>query len=184
MRIYLTAIASLGIALSAQGQSDPVPSANNQPTANAATGTLSAPLSPEEARLLNQLHTVNVTEIAAGKLAAQNTANPSITEFGTHLMQDHIAADRELVKLSKARGVTLSKPKTSELDTLRGLKGTQFDRTFVNTMLRDHQRTISLIEGSLEGFVQAPDVRKFLERTLTTLKMHRDRAEQLQANQS
>ena len=184
MRTYLTAIASLGIALGVQAQADPVPSANNQPTANAASGTLSAPLTPEESRLLNQLHTVNMTEIAAGKLAAQNTTNPAITEFGTHLIQDHTAADRELVKLSKARGVTLTKPRTSELDTLRSLKGTQFDRAFVNTMLRDHQRTIALIEGSLEGNVQTPDVRKFLERTLTTLKLHRERAEQLQTNQS
>lgn len=177
MRTYLAAVASIGVALGVQAQG--VPSSNNQPTANAASGTLSESLSPEEARLLNQLHTANQIEIAAGQLAAKNTTNPSINQFGTHLIQDHTADDRELVSLAKARGVTLSKPSTRELATLRGLKGVEFDRAFVNTVLRDQQRNIGLVQSSLESNLPTVEVRQFLERTLTMLKMHRARAEQL-----
>jgi predicted outer membrane protein len=182
MRTYLAAVASLGVALGVHAQT--VPSSANQPTANAASGTLSPPLSPEEAKLLNQLHTENQIEIAAAKLAAKNTTNTTITEYGALLLRDQTATDRELVSLAKAHGVTLSKPRTDELASLRGLKAGEFDRAFVNTMLRNQQRAIGLVQSSLEGNVQTLDVRRFLERALTLLKMHRDRAEQLQTAQS
>jgi putative membrane protein len=80
------------------------------PSDKGATGQMGmqgeAPLS--KSQLINKLHKVNQMEIEVGNLAQTHAKSPKVKQFGETIVKDHTKADKELMDLAKAEGITLA----------------------------------------------------------------------------
>jgi len=140
----------------------------------------------------------NMTEIKLGELATTNAQNADVKAFGKMMVADHTKANDELKKVASKHNIQLA----TELDgdhqdkvnRLSKLKGAEFDREYINTMVDDHQNTLEALEDKVEksGTDENPtytakqdndvvdaDLNQFAAMTAPTVNKHLMRAKQL-----
>jgi len=141
-----------------------------------------AGLSPGDREFLNKAAQGNQMEVAAGKLAAQRALDPSVKQFGEHMISDHTAAQETLKKVADLKQMpltdTLSDEEHEALGKLEGLNGTEFDKAYAKLMVKDHETDISEFEKAAKKAADA-DVKAYAEQTLPTLKQHLVEAKRL-----
>lgn len=136
------------------------------------------PLSDEEAAVVNSLHTANLTEIAAGKLAAKNADSAAIKRYGRMLAKDHAAADHKLAALASRRDFTMT-GEAHDLSALETKKGADFDGAFITQMIKDHGEAIAMVKHALDT-CDDKEVHALLDQTLPVLQKHQTEAVKLQ----
>jgi putative membrane protein len=121
---------------------------------------------------LGKLHQANQKEIEMGKLAQDNGQSQQVKDFGKTLVQDHTAADQQVVELAKREQIDL---KGSTPATAGGMEriqpGRDFDLTFAKAMLDDHQRAIGMVQTALQGSSDEA-LKKLLAEVLPMLQKH------------
>lgn len=124
-----------------------------------------------------------LAEVSAGQLAVKKASNQDVNDFGQMMIDDHSKANEELKALASQKGITLptatSDEKTNDLQKLSEKTGADFDKAFMDQMVKDHKKTIDLFEKAEKNAKDA-DIRAFAQKTLPTLRSHLDRAQQLQ----
>lgn len=87
------------------------------------------------------------SEIMLGQLAADRARSERVKEFGRALSDDHSQAREEVLRLGARMGVRrnrdLSPEARDERERLLNLDGREFDREFIDYMIRDHQKDIA-----------------------------------------
>jgi putative membrane protein len=132
-----------------------------------------------DAQLLEKLHEANQLEIAAGKLAQTNTPTPGIHKFGEKLIEDHTAADKDVVALAKKENVTLPAANEAPLASIRELQGAKFDSAFALMMTNDHKSAVHMVEAA-QSEKHDPQVKALIAKVLPVLKKHLHHAEELE----
>lgn len=116
-----------------------------------------------------------LAEVALGKLAQQNGSNDQVKQFGSRMVDDHSKANDELKQIASSKGITLptdvdAKHK-SELAKMQKLTGAQFDRAYMDSMVKDHKEDVSEFhKESTAG--KDSDIKAFAAKTLPTLQDH------------
>jgi putative membrane protein len=139
-------------------------------------------------QLLTKLHYLNQAERQFGILARDSGHAEQVRQYGEMLIRDHENADRQVVALAEEQKLTLdtvplaNKPENKkpidELNRLREEKDQDFDRAFLITMVKEHDKAIALVNDSLKQFQGTP-VAELLQQLLPSLKHHRQRASDL-----
>jgi len=127
------------------GATQPAPTA--QAPAGQPQGT-AQPLTEDMKRMLNELHHRNVGESEAAKIATQQASSPEIKALAQKIWNDRAQMSKELEALAKQRGLpAFSAASSGEaqasgqvLARLKGLHGTDFDRAYVQEVIRDHEQ--------------------------------------------
>lgn len=118
-------------------------------------------------------------EVEAGKLAQANGASAAVKEFGARMVADHSKANEELKALAASKNVVLPTSPSEEvqghLNEMSTLKGAAFDKHYMDMMVNDHDKTVSLFEGASRDAKDA-DVRAWAAKTLPVLKEHQTAA--------
>jgi putative membrane protein len=149
-------------------------------------------LSPEEARLVVQLHHVNQMEIEAGKLASTKGQHPKVRQYGNRLVRDHTQDDQRVTAFAKQRELSLDSAAQAQnaeqrasmqkhqalMEKLDGLSGAEFDREFLNAMATGHEQVITQVRDARTQ-VQDPQLRALIDRLLPQLEQHRNTAKRL-----
>jgi putative membrane protein len=116
----------------------------------------------------------NLQEIAMGRLAAEQAANPEVKTFAQRMVTDHSKAEAQLMQLIKSRGFQIPREATDspvENPMLKNTPAKDFDRVYVHMMVPNHRETVQLFEKyALTG--KDPDVNAFARQTLPVLKEH------------
>ena len=116
----------------------------------------------------------NLQEVAIGRVAVQQAANPDVKAFANRMVADHSKAEARLMELIKSRGFQIPNEATDppvEDMMLKNTPAKDFDRVYVHMMVPDHRQTVQLFEKyALTGKDQ--DVRAFAQQTLPVLKEH------------
>lgn len=123
-------------------------------------------------------------EVMLGQMAAERASDADVKAFGRRMVQDHGKANTELTSLATQKGWTppvdpLGEHKAAQ-QKLEKLSGAEFDRAYMQEMVKDHEKDVSLFEQATRQ-VQDPELRAFADRTLPTLKQHLEQARSLQA---
>lgn len=137
------------------------------------------------ADVLTELHHANAMEIKLGDLADAKAEAPGVRQYGEQLVRHHRDADKMVMELAKAENLKLDKatPTSGERDAsqrLQQARGTEFDREFLNAMVSDHEKVISMVKRA-DSESSDPKLKQLLERLLPTLEQHRDHAKSLLA---
>lgn len=112
-------------------------------------------------------------EVELGKIAMVNAASKDVKNFGAMMIKDHSAGNAELKILATQKNITLSDSLGEyqhHVDEMKLKKGADFDKTYVDMMVEDHEKDITAFETALrskDGAVSA-----FAGKTLPVLKKH------------
>lgn len=125
----------------------------------------------------------NMAEIEMGRIALQNASSTEVRNFGQHMIDDHSQALSSLESI--AIRMNLDVPEDLEprhaqaARQLSGLTASEFDRQFMDTMIRDHRELISKFEARAAAS-PANEIQKFAIDTLPRLRHHLQMATDIQ----
>lgn len=115
----------------------------------------------------------NLQEVSAGQLAAQKGKRDDVRAFGRMMVKDHGEAEQKLLKLTKAKIISLPAAATGGIQPDLNLKNTSvnFDQLYVHTMVSGHQNKVQTFQNyATTG--KDPDVKSFAQQMLPVLKQH------------
>jgi putative membrane protein len=131
--------------------------------------------------------TANTIDIGNGKIARQQTKTPSVLEFANLMIKDHTAVNKNATALVTRLGVKpepsdTSKSLQSASDTeqakLRGLKGAEFDRAYLENEVAYHKQVLGAITDVLIPNAQNAELKKMLVDVKPAFQAHLEHAQQ------
>ncbi len=124
----------------------------------------------------------SMAEVNFSELAVRFTRNPAVKQFAQLMIRDHMRAGQELTQLANARAIRLA-PAMDEkhqklYDKLKTLSGAEFDRAYMDAMVKDHEEAVKLFEAeSKDGKDQA--MKRWAGKLEPTFKKHLEKARQV-----
>lgn len=124
----------------------------------------------------------NLTEIALGRLAADQASSDDVKRYAARMVVDHTQANEKLGKLAGSKGVQIATApdvaQQQDIDRLKDLDGAAFDRAYADLMVRSHKLTTGLYElEATKG--EDTEIRAFAHDTLPVLREHEKLADSL-----
>jgi putative membrane protein len=113
-------------------------------------------------------------EVNSGKLATQKGKSAEVKKFGAQMVADHSKANDELTAIVNAKKWNIPKPPATAIAPdamLNSSTGADFDRSYVNMMVKDHKKTVLLFERAASSLPD-PQLKAFAAKTLPVLKHH------------
>lgn len=156
-------------------------SADNNNTTSTTTSTGSKmPLGKEDSMFVMKAAMGGMMEVEGGKIAQQNAQNDRVKNFGSMMVNDHTAANNELMTLASSKGMTipttLPKDMQAHLDAMKKMQGKAFDSHYMSMMLSDHKEDVGEFEKASTK-CKDPELKSWVNKTLPTLKTHLDSAQ-------
>jgi len=141
----------------------------------AQTNDLQGQLSSKDFKFVKAAVEGGKMEVTLGQIASQNAQDPAVREFGAKMVQDHQAANQELIQVITQKGATVTGTPgwldERTISHLQGLKGTEFDKAYMKDMVSDHRDDIKEFQKEADNG-DDPDVKNFASKTLATLQEH------------
>ena len=141
-----------------------------------------ADLPRAERKFLEAAAQHSMAEIQAGRLAGRKATNPQAKQLGQQVAEDQEKSYAEVVQLAKAKSIGLpmqpDKDEAGRTAKLEKLSGPEFDRKFVDTVVRDHEDEVKAFQKMAKN-ARDPDVRAYAGKTLPTLVGHLQMARQV-----
>ena len=122
-------------------------------------------------------------EVELGQLAQGRASSDAVKQFGQRMVEDHGAANQELMQLAANKGMKLDDktPKPDRLmERLSKLQGPDFDREYVKAMVKDHKQDVAEFKRMHSGAVD-PNLKAWVDKTLPKLEDHLKTIEGIQA---
>jgi len=123
-----------------------------------------------------------LAEVNLSSLAKDRANRPEVKQFSQRMVEDHTKANNELLKLADSKGLKAASRMDDEhqkaADKLAGLKGADFDRAYMDVMVKDHDEAVTLFENASKN-VDDKDLQAWAAKTLPTLREHRDMAHKI-----
>lgn len=139
-----------------------------------------ATVSKSDAQFVVTVADAGMTEVKLGQMAQQKSMDNDVKEYGAMMEKDHTKAGERLKALATSKNLTLpdsvSQDMQKNIDDLQKKSGKDFDKSYINMMIGDHKKVISLFEDESKNGSDA-DIRAFADSTLPILKGHLNSAE-------
>lgn len=145
----------------------------------------------DPAKILTKIHKINEMEIMLGSMAKEKAQSIEVRDYAKRLVRDHGIADAELGALAADRRITVTEPlpagakggaEATEEEELRkrleSLSGADFDRAFLEAMLKGHEKAIAELRAAAEA-TSDEHVVAFVKGLIPTLEDHRQSAARL-----
>jgi putative membrane protein len=146
-------------------------------------GQVTTPTTPTstdpDALFVLQASAAGLGEVNLGYVGVKQATNPDVKKFAQDMVKDHNKANAELIDLANRKKWSVAprmdaEHQAEETKLLR-LSGSDFDREFMAAMVKDHNTAVALFERQgKEG--KDPDLKKWAEKTLPTLREHQKQA--------
>ncbi|WP_345953583.1 DUF4142 domain-containing protein [Mucilaginibacter sp. PAMB04168] len=124
-----------------------------------------------------------MAEVELAKLAQTKATNAKVKEYAEMMIKDHSKANTELMDLAKTKNITLPTTVGADQQTvmadLQKKSGADFDKAYVDAMVKDHDKDVSLFEKASTD-AKDPELKSFAVKTLPVLKMHQQHIKVIQ----
>jgi putative membrane protein len=118
-------------------------------------------------------------EIQLAALAKTKAVNNRVKNFAAMMIEDHNKISAELKRIATAKNITLpealSNEAKNEIDRLNKKEKTEFDRAYMNMMVKDHRNDVAEFKRMVRDS-KDPALREFVKETLPILQKHLDSA--------
>ena len=139
-------------------------------------------LSAQDRKFVTTAGEAGAAEVEMARIAMDRADSSDVKGFASRMVSDHQKAGEELDKIASSKGVQLddkmSAKDRAELDRLRKLQGTGFDREYVKSQLAAHKAAVALFEQESKSGKDG-DLKQFAASTLPTLQDHLQLVQQL-----
>lgn len=134
-------------------------------------------LSTEDTAFVTEAAQGGLAEVAFGGVAAERAQNERVRDFGALMVRDHGEVNEKLIALAKSKGCAVPTSLSADAEQLRHQLQTMdkddFDAKYVEEMVKDHRKDVETFERQAKE-ADDPDLRRFAEQTLPTLRSHYD----------
>lgn len=131
---------------------------------------------------IRRASSASLTEVALGKLAADQASSNDVKKYAERMVSDHTKANESLGKLAGSKGVQIAvapePAQQQDIDRMKGLDGAKFDRAYSDAMVRDHKLVTGLYELEAEKGEDV-EIRDYARSQLPMLKEHEKLAQSL-----
>jgi len=114
-------------------------------------------------------------EIALGRLAGERAGDDQVKQFATKMVEDHQKAKQEVQQIASKENAQLpsqlSERHKQKQEQLSQLSGKEFDRAYIQYMLRDHARAVKEFERGAQA-LPGQEVKQWASGALPVLKEH------------
>ncbi|WP_128546499.1 DUF4142 domain-containing protein [Larkinella soli] len=122
-------------------------------------------------------------EVELGRLAQQKAQSQRVKDFGAMMVEDHTKANNELKTLATAKNIslpaTMGEEHRKHVDDLSKLSGAEFDREYIDLMVKDHDEDIKHFKEAADD-AKDTDMKAFAAKTLPVLQKHHDAVKAIQ----
>jgi putative membrane protein len=159
----------------AQPPQQPSHPADHKPTDKADKAKMSSTKANSDEHFVKEAAVGGMAEVELGKLAADKASSADVKKFGQRMVDDHSKANDELKTLAQNKNITLptalDAKNQATVDHLSKLTGEAFDRAYMQTMVKDHQKDVSEFRTQSKSGKDG-DVKAWASKTLPTLEEH------------
>jgi putative membrane protein len=136
-------------------------------------------LSSQDKKFMEDAAKGGQMEVSMGQVAMEKGKSDAVKTFGQRMVTDHGKGNRELMGLAQKKGVVLpNDDSTMKSKAVSVTSGGVFDKAYAKAMVSDHEEDIKAFEKEAASGSD-PDVKKWANETLPTLRMHLDMAKAL-----
>jgi putative membrane protein len=146
---------------------------------------------PNDAQIASIVVVANQVDIDAGHLAESKDSSTDVKSFAKQMITDHTAVNKQAVALVTRLGVTPQDNPTSQslkkggednMKSLKLLKGTAFDKAYIDHEVTYHQQVLDEIDKTLIPSAQNPELKALLVAVRPAFVGHLEHAKQVQSN--
>lgn len=163
-------------------------------TQGGATGSTSAMggamdvSSLNDAQLAAVTQAINQGEIQAAQLAEQKSTSPDVKRFARDMLSSHrnimneeqsVLSQAQITPSDNAVSQQLRTDAQSEMSTLEGMRGRDFDKEYVDAQIKDHNKAIELLDRIIPN-IKNPQLKAQLQNARPRLEAHLREVERLQ----
>jgi putative membrane protein len=157
----------------------------------AATALWAQGAGPTDPQIAAIVVTANQVDIDAGKLAKAKSTSEEVRSFAQLMITDHGGVNKSATELVTRLHVTPESNATSQglqeggdqnLTALKKLKGTAFDRAYVDHEVAYHQAVLDAVDQTLIPSAKNAELKALLVKVRPAFVAHLGHARQLQAS--
>jgi putative membrane protein len=144
-----------------------------------------------DAQIASIVVTANQMDIDAGKLAASRSTEGEVKAFARLMVTDHTGVNKSATDLAAKLKVTPQDNPTSQslkadgdknLAHLKTLKGTAFDKAYIDHEVAYHQQVIDALDKTLIPGATNEELKALLVKVRPAFVAHLEHAKRLQAS--
>ena len=123
-----------------------------------------------------------MAEVKLGQLALEKASSEDVKKFAQQMIDDHTKANDELKALAQSKSIELPQDigkHQKDYDKLAKLSGAEFDKEYIDGMVKDHKEVVALFEKEANKG-DDPDTKAWAAKTLPTLQGHLTHAQEMQ----
>ena len=122
-------------------------------------------------------------EVQMGTVALTKASSAQVKRFAQMMVDEHTKANSELKALAQQKNITLPTTMGNEhqrkVENLSEKTGAEFDKEYMDLMVRDHKEDIDEFEDQAEEGNDA-EIKAWASSKLATLRKHLQEAERIQ----
>jgi putative membrane protein len=158
--------------------------------AGAALASAHAQQGPSDPQIAHIVVTANQVDIDAGKIAQKKGSSKDVRQFGKQMVTDHSAVNKQATALvtklkvkpeANDTSAGLKKGGDENLAKLKGLKGKEFDKAYVDNEVTYHQAVIDAVDKTLLPSAKNAELKALIEKVRPALVQHLEHAKHMQA---
>jgi putative membrane protein len=145
---------------------------------------------PNDAQIAAIVVAANTVDINAGKVAESKAHSKDVKAFGKRMVTDHTGVNKQATALVKKLKVTPEESATSKslmddgaamVKKLKGMKGAEFDKAYIDNEVTYHQTVLDTIDKTLLPNAKNAELKELLTKTRPAIDDHLQHAKKLQA---
>lgn len=156
----------------------------------AASGVWAQPAGPTDPQIAAIVVTANQVDIDAGKLATSKAHAKEVKAFAQQMITDHTGVNKQATELVTKLKVkpepndtsrSMKKGGDENLAKLKGLKGAEFDRAYIDHEVAYHQSVIDALDKTLVPNAKNEELKTLLVKVRPAFVAHLEHAKSIQA---
>jgi putative membrane protein len=144
---------------------------------------------PTDANIVAIFDAANTADIETGGLAARQASSKEVRELGQSFADAHTSVRQQGRDLARKLGVTPASPAGDKsaaehaavIARLKGLKGAEFDRAWLDHEIAFHQAVIDAVTKTLLPATRNSELKAFEEKVAPAFVGHMEMAKNLRA---
>ena len=144
-----------------------------------------AGLQKQDAKMMREIAQADLAEVQAGKLGASKASSAEVKKFAQHMVDDHGKHLSEARAMAKTKGLQLpsapAKKHQQAMKKLESASGAQFDKVFMQQMVKDHEDALKLVQNTAKN-AKDPQLKADAEKTAPVIEKHLEEAKRIAAS--
>jgi putative membrane protein len=146
---------------------------------------------PNDAQIAAIVVAANTVDINGGKVAESKAKDKDVKAFAKQMVTDHTGLNKAASALAKKLKLKPEESATSKsmkddgaatLKTLKGMKGAEFDKAYIDNEVTFHQTVLDAIDKTLVPNAKNAELKALLEKARPTIDDHLQHAKKIQAS--